>query len=366
MPLTSDETLRYGRQLLLNEVGNDGQETLKATSVLVVGAGGLGCPILLYLASAGVGRLTVVDGDVVDVSNLHRQILFSVNDLGMSKAVAAVRNLKTLNPHVKVTAHVETLRLSNAMTLVANHDIVVDATDNFPAKYLLNDACVLAGKPLVYGSISQFEGQAAVFNADSGPNYRDLFPVRPPANLSPSCAEAGVLGVLPGMVGMIQATEVLKLALGIGDTLSGTLLLVDALSMRFRRMQIKSNPDNPLRAPFFLDDHRSEYQISCQTNLVYEISIEAFEQLRRSGEGYILLDVRDEHEIGDRLPEALHIPLNALQAQLSTIKIDKRIIVYCKSGMRSRIAAQLIQAEYPGCDVTSLSGGIDRHRLQGA
>src|SRR6184192_3970383 len=302
--LNNDEILRYSRHLIMPEVGLDGQLKLKAAKVLCIGAGGLGSPVAMYLAAAGVGTLGIVDFDVVDFSNLQRQILHSTNDVGKSKLQSAKEKLIAMNPHVNVVTHDAALSSENALELFAPYDIIVDGTDNFPTRYLVNDACVLLGKPNAYGSIFRFEGQASVFATKQGPCYRCLYPEPPPPGLVPSCAEGGVLGILPGLVGVMQATEVIKLILGIGDPLIGRLLLIDALGMKFRELKLRKNPDCPVCGTHPTVTKLIDYNEFCGirgeekpvSSGVPEIQVEDLKRRLDAKDDVFVLDVREPHE----------------------------------------------------------------------
>jgi molybdopterin/thiamine biosynthesis adenylyltransferase/rhodanese-related sulfurtransferase len=366
--LSTDDLSRYSRHLILPEVGTEGQRRLKAARVLCVGTGGLGSPLALYLTAAGIGTLGLVDFDVVDASNLQRQIIHSTKDIGRKKIESAEEKLKALNPAINIVKHETMLSSANALEIIKDYDIVADGTDNFPTRYLVNDACVLLGKPNVYGSIFRFEGQASVFATETGPCYRCLYPEPPPPGLVPSCAEGGVLGILPGMVGTIQATEVIKLILGKGDSLIGRLLLVDALNMRFRELKLRKNPDCPVCGEHPTVTRLIDYQQFCGfapesaeeklvKNGVPQLSVKELKARRDAGEDIFLLDVREPYEfqiaqIGGKL-----IPQNDVAGRLAEIPRDREIVVHCRSGVRSqRIAEFLKQSGYQ--DVVNLAGGI--------
>jgi adenylyltransferase/sulfurtransferase len=366
--LTQDDLTRYSRHLILPEVGVEGQRKLKAARVLCVGTGGLGSPLALYLAAAGVGTLGLVDFDVVDASNLQRQIIHSTADIGRKKLDSAEEKLKALNPALNVVKHETMLSSVNALDILKDYDVVADGTDNFPARYLVNDACVLLGKPNAYGSIFRFEGQASVFAAKDGPCYRCLYPEPPPPGLVPSCAEGGVLGILPGLIGVIQATEAIKLILGIGEPLIGRLLLLDALKLRFRELKLRKNPDCPVCGTHPTVTKLIDYEQFCgigpetreeQTikNGIPQLSVKDLKKRMDAGENLFILDVREPFEyqianIGGKL-----IPQNEVPQRLAEIDRDREIIVQCKSGGRSqRIAELLKQSGYP--KVANLSGGI--------
>ena len=366
--LTTDELARYSRHLILPEVGMEGQQRLKAARVLCVGTGGLGSPLAFYLAAAGIGTLGLVDFDVVDASNLQRQIIHSTKDIGRKKLDSAAEKLTALNPALNVVKHETMLTSANALDILKNYDIVADGTDNFPTRYLVNDACVLLGKPNVYGSIFRFEGQASVFATKDGPCYRCLYPEPPPPGLVPSCAEGGVLGILPGLVGVMQATEVIKLILGKGETLVGRLLLIDALNMRFRELKLRKNPDCPVCGAHPTVTKLIDYQQFCgivaQTpeekkmqNGIPQMTVKELKARLDAGENVQLIDVREPYEyqiaqIGGKL-----IPQNDVPNRLAEIDRDREVVVHCRSGARSqRIAEFLKQAGYP--NVSNLAGGI--------
>jgi sulfur-carrier protein adenylyltransferase/sulfurtransferase len=368
--LSSDETRRYARHLVLPEVGAAGQERLKAARVLLVGAGGLGSPAALYLAAAGVGKLGLVDFDTVDESNLHRQLLYGASDIGRPKLAAAAERLADVNPHVRVEKHETRLTSENALDILRGYDVVADGTDNFPTRYLVNDACVLAGKANVYASIFRFEGQASVFWAQKGPCYRCLYPEPPPPGATPSCAEGGVLGVLPGLLGVIQAVETVKLLLGLGQPLIGRLLLVDALSMRFREMTLRKNPDCAVcgRSPSVVK--LIDYESFCGEPVVSspqmfgprvpEISVEELHQARQRKEKIVLVDVREPHETAvSDLEGSIKIPLGTLPQNLGKIQPADDIVVYCRSGARSAQAVQFLHSK-GYTKARNLAGGINR------
>ncbi len=370
--LTRDELSRYARHLILPEVGMAGQQKLKAARVLCVGAGGLGSPLALYLAAAGVGTLGLVDFDVVDSSNLQRQILHTTGDVGRKKLDSAEEKLAALNPAVHVVKHETMLSSANAMDILKDYDIVADGSDNFPTRYLVNDACVLLGKPNVYGSVFRFEGQASVFATREGPCYRCLYPEPPPPGTVPSCAEGGVLGILPGLIGIIQATEVIKLVLGKGEPLIGRLLLVDALSMRFRELKLKKNPDCPVCGAHPTVTALIDYQQFCgvapetnpegsqETTLkngIPQMTVQELKQRRDLGEDMFVLDVREPYEYQIANIGGTLIPMNEVPRRLAEIDRNREIVVQCRSGGRSqRIAEFLAQQGYP--QVKNLAGGI--------
>jgi sulfur-carrier protein adenylyltransferase/sulfurtransferase len=366
--LTTDDLSRYSRHLILPEVGMEGQRKLKAAKVLCVGTGGLGSPMAFYLAAAGIGTLGMVDFDVVDASNLQRQIIHSTKDIGRKKLDSAAEKLLALNPVLNVVKHDTLLSSANALEILKDYDIVADGTDNFPTRYLVNDACVLLGKPNVYGSIFRFEGQASVFATEQGPCYRCLYPEPPPPGLVPSCAEGGVLGILPGLVGVIQATEVIKLILGNGEPLIGRLLLVDALNMRFRELKLRKNPECPVCGKNPTVTQLIDYQQFCGIvpespqessvkNGIPQITVKELKRRRNAGEDVQLIDVREPYEfkiaqIGGKL-----IPQNDVPQRLAEIDRDREVVVHCRSGARSqKIAEFLKQNGY--ARVANLAGGI--------
>jgi len=369
MSLSNDEIQRYARHLILPDVGVEGQQRLKAARVLIVGAGGLGSPVALYLAAAGVGTLGLVDFDAVDVSNLQRQILHGTKDVGRSKLDSARARLGDVNPHVRVETHDARLTSANALDIIGRYDIVVDGTDNFATRYLTNDACVLLGKPNVYGSIFRFEGQASVFGLDDGPCYRCLFPEPPPPGSVPSCAEGGVLGVLPGIVGTIQATEAIKLVLGIGETLAGRLLLIDALSMQFRAMTLRKDPACPAcgtRTITALIDY-DEFCGAPTSGAIHhaddvlEITpLELADRLSRARDTFDLIDVREPGEWAiARIDGARLIPLAQIPSSIRSLDKSRDIVVMCRSGVRSADAIRFMQRE-GFTRVKNLAGGILR------
>ena len=361
------ELSRYARHFALPEFGEAGQLLLKKASVLVVGAGGLGCPMLLYLAAAGVGKIGIVDADCVDDSNLQRQILYTVADIGKPKVVAARERLLALNPHIKIAVFPTNLTCENALELVAQFDIVADGTDNFPTRYLVNDACILAGKPNVYASIFRFEGQVAVFNflektGERSPNYRDLFPVPPPAGLIPDCAEGGVLGVLPGIIGALQASEVIKILAQVGEPLVGRLFIFDAATFTMRTMKFKKNPTvEPITQLI-------DYQLFCGIvppqsprkgeEGLKEMSVFDLKKMMENGADFQLVDVREYYEYAVRNIGGTSVPLSILREKLELISRNKQIVVHCKSGARSRRAIE--QLEKLGFqNLWNLTGGMD-------
>jgi molybdopterin/thiamine biosynthesis adenylyltransferase/rhodanese-related sulfurtransferase len=364
--LSNEEIARYSRHLIMPEVALDGQKKLKQARVLTIGAGGLGAPLAMYLAAAGVGTLGIVDFDVVDESNLQRQIIHGTSDIGRPKMESARDRINDINPNVHVEAYEEALSSENALEIFKDFDVIVDGTDNFPTRYLVNDACVLMGKPNVYGSIFRFEGQASVFWAKEGPCYRCLYPEPPPPGLVPSCAEGGVLGILPGAIGTIQATETVKLILGIGEPLVGRLLLYDALGMSFREMKLRKDPNCPVCGENPSVTELIDYQEFCgipQANAqatadeVPEITVQELKKRLDNGENLSVLDVREPHEyevanIGARL-----IPLNELPERLAELDRDAPLAVHCKTGGRSARAVKLLQ-ETGFQNAFNVEGGI--------
>jgi adenylyltransferase/sulfurtransferase len=363
--LSNDEILRYSRHLIMPEVGMEGQLKLKAARVLCIGAGGLGSPLALYLTAAGVGTLGIVDFDVVDYTNLQRQIIHSTADVGRKKLDSAAEKLKAINPFLNLRTFETRLTSANALELFREFDIVADGTDNFPTRYLMNDACVLTGKPNVYGSIFRFEGQASVFATEDGPCYRCLYPEPPPPGLVPSCAEGGVLGILPGLVGVIQATETIKLILGQGDSLAGRLLLVDALGMKFRELKLRKNPDCPVcgknRTITKLIDYEEFCGIRGQEapveDVVPAISVEELKKKLDAKADIFILDVREPHEYQICNLNGYLVPLNDLPKRVSELDSSREIVAHCKMGGRSAKAVQFLrQAGFK--KVYNLTGGI--------
>jgi molybdopterin/thiamine biosynthesis adenylyltransferase/rhodanese-related sulfurtransferase/molybdopterin converting factor small subunit len=366
--LDRDEILRYSRHLIMPEVALEGQKKLKAAKVLAIGAGGLGSPLALYLAAAGVGRLGIVDFDVVDFTNLQRQVIHSTANVGRPKLDSAKERIAEINPYVQVDTFETALTSDNALELFKDYDIVVDGTDNFPTRYLVNDACVLLGKPNVYGSIFRFEGQATVFHAKQGPCYRCLYPEPPPPGLVPSCAEGGVLGVLPGVIGVIQAIETVKLILGKGESLVGRLLLFDALKMKFRELKLRKNPDCPICGDNPTIHELIDYEQFCGVTQQPEVSVGAeFEITPRElkekidrGDDFVLVDVREPEEYAiARIPGSRLIPLRTVPERVHELSSADEIVVHCRSGVRSGQAVEFMkQAGYR--KVKNLVGGILR------
>ena len=364
--LSNEEVLRYSRHLIMPEVGKEGQQKLKAARVLCIGTGGLGSPLALYLAAAGVGTLGLVDFDVVDFTNLQRQVIHFTSDVGRPKLESARQKIADINPFVNVKPFETRLTSQNALEIFQDFDIIVDGTDNFPTRFLVNDACVFTGKPNVYGSIFRFEGQASVFATKEGPCYRCLYPEPPPPGLVPSCAEGGVLGILPGLVGLIQATEAIKLILGSGDPLIGRLLLVDALGMKFRELKLRKNPDCVVCGTNPTVTKLIDYEQFCglrgeekpvNQNGVPEISVEDLKRKLDAKEDIFVLDVREPHEYQICNINGHLIPLNDLPKRVGELDRAKETVVHCRSGVRSaRAVGFLKQAGFQ--NVTNLAGGI--------
>ena len=373
LPLSADELQRYHRHLILPNIGEEGQRRLKSARVLLIGAGGLGSPAALYLAAAGVGHLGVIDADVVELSNLQRQVLHGTRDIGRPKVESAADRMRDINPHVDVAALHARLSSANALDILRGYDIIVDGSDNFPTRYLVNDACVLLGKPNVHGSISRFDGQAAVFAAEGAPCYRCLFPEPPPPGSVPSCAEGGVFGVLPGLVGVIQATEAIKLITGAGEPLISRLLLIDALRMRFRTIELVNDPQcracgtHEITA---LTDYDAFCGLAPAGALATsdenddDITPRRLETRLRDGANITVLDVREPYEWAiARLPGARLMPLNSLPQNVNALDRSAELVVYCHHGARSEAAAAWLRDQGFG-RVRNLVGGIDRWTLE--
>jgi len=362
--MSDEQSARYARHMTLPEVGPEGQRLLSEASILVVGAGGLGSPALLYLAAAGIGRIGVIDDDSVDLSNLQRQVLHGTSAIGEAKVASAERRLGDLNPEVAVEAHETRLVAGNALEVIGGYDLVIDGSDNFSTRYLISDACEILGKPWVFGSIHRFEGQVTTFNLDGGPNYRDLFPEAPPAELAPNCAEAGVLGVLPGIVGSIQATEAIKIILRVGDPLSGRLLVIDTLGMGMRSLSYSHDPSRATVTEL------SDYPIECssEANEIEDaqhgmLEIDPIEYIERVGQGWspFLLDVRrmDEERIVSLEGTSLRIQHNSVPQRADEVPSDRDVVVYCRTGGRSAAVARfLVASRSPEGRVYNLTGGI--------
>jgi molybdopterin/thiamine biosynthesis adenylyltransferase/rhodanese-related sulfurtransferase len=361
--LSKEELARYSRHIIIPEFNIEGQKKLKAAKVLVIGTGGLGSPMLLYLAAAGVGTIGIVDFDVVDDSNLQRQVLYSVKDVGRPKVEAAKERILGLNPNINVIAYNEHLSSKNALEIFKDYDVVADGTDNFPTRYLVNDACVLTGIPNVYASIFRFDGQVSVFNYNNGPNYRDLYPEPPPPGLVPSCAEGGVLGVLPGIIGSLQANEVIKVITGIGETLSGRLFAFDALNFSTKIFKIGKDKSNPLNGENPTIKELIDYQQFCGivpdviNEKVKEITVQELKQKIDAKEDFQLIDVREKHEYDFVNLGAELIPLNTVLDNVEKFSRDKQVIIHCKGGVRSAKAIQALE-EKGFTNLYNLKGGI--------
>lgn len=370
---SKEEIARYSRHIIIPEFTIEGQRKLKASKVLCIGSGGLGSPLLLYLAAAGIGNLGIVDFDLVDDSNLQRQVLFTLENIGQPKAETAKKRLQALNPHINITVYNTRLSTENALEIIKDYDVVVDGTDNFPTRYLVNDACVLLGKTNVYGSIFRFEGQVSVFNypdqnGNKGPNYRDLFPEPPPAELVPNCAEGGVIGVLPGIIGSMQALEVIKVITGVGNPLSGRLFLFDAASFETRTLKVRKNKNNPLTGENPTQTQLINYEQFCNVSLpnaapkqnktVKEISVQQLKELKDKNADFQLIDVREPYEyqiveIGGQL-----IPLATVAENAHQIEKIKPVIIHCRSGMRSAKAILELETLFGFENLYNLVGGV--------
>lgn len=364
---SKEELSRYDRHIIIPDFGFEGQKKLKAAKVLVIGSGGLGSPSLLYLAAAGVGTIGIIDFDVVDDSNLQRQVLFGVDEIGKPKVEAAKKRLEALNPHITIKVYNEQLTSKNALDIIKDYDVVADGTDNFPTRYLVNDACVLLGKPNVYGSIFQFEGQVSVFNyrdknGELGPNYRDLYPTPPPPGLVPSCAEGGVLGVLPGIIGSLQALEVIKVVTGVGETLSGRFFIFDALNFETRTFKIKRNSANALNGENPTIKELIDYEQFCGVKAVEksikEITAKELYDLQVRGEDIQIIDVREPHEYEIANISGELIPLATVAANANRIDRNKKVIVHCKMGGRSAKAIHELEDKFGFTNLYNLKGGI--------
>jgi adenylyltransferase/sulfurtransferase len=367
--LTKDDYERYSRHLILPEVGLEGQKRLKASSVLCIGTGGLGSPLLLYLAAAGIGRIGIVDFDVVDTSNLQRQVIHGTSWVGKPKIESAKNRIHEINPHCQVDLYETRISSENALDIIHPYDIVVDGTDNFPTRYLVNDACVLLEKPNVYGSIFRFEGQATLFNYEGGPNYRDLYPEPPPPGMVPSCAEGGVLGILPGIIGVIQATETVKVIIGQGNTLSGRLMLYNALDMKFRELKLRPNPIRPVIQKLidyeeFCGIPQAKAEEAKQQMEVQEMTVKELKVLLDSGaKDFVLLDVRNPHEYEiAKIPGSVLVPLPDIENgdgvnQVKELLKGHRLIAHCKMGGRSAKALAILTDA--GIVGTNVKGGIN-------
>ena len=365
--LSKAEVERYSRQMVLPEVGPKGQHKLKASSVVIVGAGGLGIPASVYLAAAGVGRLGIVDDDRVEKSNLHRQTIYSEEDVGAQKAVVAAQKLRQVNPHVHVEPHNVKLDSSNAMEILGSYDVVVDCTDNFPARYLINDACVMLGKPDVYASIFRFDGQVSVFDAKEGPCYRCLFPEPPPADSVQDCAVAGVMGVLPGIMGSLQAVQVMNLLLGSGQALTGRLVLFNGTDMTFNELRIRKSRDCPVCGASPTITKLIDYEEFCGTKkaipVVKEVTPTELKRVLDTGEKVVLLDVREPFENAYcRIEKSKLIPLGQLEQRVDELSKADRIVVYCHTGVRSARATEFLNSK--GFRAQNLKGGVEAWALE--
>ncbi len=366
--LTKGELERYSRHLILPEFNIAGQEKLKNAKVLVVGAGGLGAPLLQYLAAAGVGTIGIIDFDKIEDSNLQRQVLFTTKDIGKLKVEVAAERIQSQNPYIKVKTYNTQLTSENALEIIKDYDVVADGSDNFPTRYLVNDACVLLGKVNVYASIFRFEGQLSVFNyldksGNRGPNYRDLFPTPPLPNLVPNCAEGGVLGVLAGIMGSLQASEVIKVIAGVGESLSGRLFVFDTLSFESRTMSIKKNKDNPINGENPTITTLIDYEEFCglkktDINMMNEITVEELAEWKKNNVDFQLIDVREEHEYEMENIDGELIPLGTLEHNLRLIATDKKVVIYCRTGRRSATAIEIIKHKTKIQDLYNLTGGI--------
>ncbi|MFA0964228.1 molybdopterin-synthase adenylyltransferase MoeB [Roseivirga sp. BDSF3-8] len=368
---SKEELERYSRHLIIPDFNIEGQRKLKAAKVLVVGTGGLGSPLLQYLTAAGVGTIGILDFDVVDESNLQRQVLFRVSDVGKPKAEVARDTLRKLNPHVNFIVHNTQLTSDNALDIIKDYDVVADGTDNFPTRYLVNDACVLLNKTNVYASIFRFEGQVSVFNytdneGNTGPNYRDLFPVPPPPGLVPSCAEGGVIGVLPGILGSLQANEVIKVITGVGDPLSGRLFLFDALTFETRTLKVRRDPENPLNGNNPSQKELIDYQQFCgiggnssdEDRPVKEVTVDELYDMQTRGEKIQVIDVREPYEYEIANIGAELIPLKTISENVDRVESGKKVIIHCRSGVRSAKAIRELENSFGFTNLYNLKGGI--------
>ena len=363
---SKEELVRYNRHIIIPEFGIEAQKKLKNSKVLVIGSGGLGSPMLLYLAAAGIGTIGIVDFDIIDDSNLQRQVLYGVKEVGQSKVESAKKRLTELNPYITINTYNERFTSENALEIVKDYDIVADGTDNFQTRYLVNDACVLLDKPNVYASIFQFEGQVSVFNyleesGERGPNYRDLYAYPPPPGLVPSCAEGGVLGVLPGIIGSIQALEVIKVASGVGDVLSGRFFTFDALTFQTRTLKFKKNPENPISGKNPSIKELIDYEEFCGLKTekeVKEISVEDLHLWMSEGRDFQLIDVREPYEYDIVNIGADLLPLSSILDQSDKIASDKKVVIHCKMGGRSKKAIMELEEKYGFNNLYNLKGGV--------
>jgi sulfur-carrier protein adenylyltransferase/sulfurtransferase len=352
--LSQLEANRYSRHLLIPEFGIDGQLRLKNAKVLVIGCGGLGSPVLLYLAAAGIGTIGLIDNDLIDDSNLQRQVLFDTASIGKPKVEAATARLHALNPYIHLIPHALYLNATNALAILADYDLIVDGSDNFETRYLVNDACVLLGKPFVYGAIHRFEGQVAIFNYQNGPNYRDLFASPPPPELAPNCAEAGVLGVLPGIIGCLQANEAIKLLAQIGEPLTGRLFVIDALTLTSRTIRIPKLPDTPKITE--LIDYEAFCNVSSKN--ISEISVQEFKKMIETKVDFQLIDVREANEYALANLGGTLMPLSELENFIANIDRHKTVVVHCQAGGRSRKAINYLTDSHGFTNLKNLTGGI--------
>ena len=369
-PFTKAELERYSRHLIIPEFNLEGQRKLKEAKVLVIGSGGLGSPMLMYLAAAGVGHIGIVDFDVIEDHNLQRQVLFDIDQVGASKAQSAKERILGLNPHIDVTVHETRITSENALELIEQYDVVADGTDNFPTRYLVNDACVLAGKTNVYASIYRFEGQCSVFNhlrpdGSRGPNYRDLFPSPPPPGLVPSCSEGGVIGVLPGILGSLQALEVIKVISGVGDVLDGRLFLFDAATFGTRTLKVRPNAKNPLTGEHPTQTALIDYEMFCglggapkEERPVKEITPAALDALGKQGEAPVLIDVREPYEFAIAEMGGVLMPVDSVPERLTEIPKDRPVVIHCRSGVRSARVIRMLEDQHGYDNLLNLKGGI--------
>ena len=353
--LNKEEKIQYHRHLILDQIGETGQKALKTAKVLVIGAGGLGCPVLQYLTAAGVGTIGIIDGDTVDQTNLQRQILYTVSDIGKPKARTAAERLSKLNPYVSFVVYEDFLDTENAIILFEQYDMIVDGSDNFPTRYLVNDACVLANKPLVFGSIFKFQGQVSVFNYQDSGTYRCLYPTPPKPASVPNCSEVGVLGVLPGIIGSLQANEVIKLITGIGTPLVNTLLYFDALTLQQRQLKFQKNPEIHITA---LED---SYESFCGVTTIENLQEVSAEEVQNNLDDYTVVDVRSYEEYELEHIEGIHIPLDELDDRYDEIPTEKPILVCCATGKRSTLAISLLEVELEAAHFVNLKDGLDAY-----
>lgn len=354
--LTDKEKLRYNRQMILPELGEIGQNKLKTAKVLVVGAGGLGCPALQYLSAAGVGTIGVIDDDSVDISNLHRQIMYNEGDIGKQKVLCIKEKLVQANPHVEIRSYPERLTVENALEIIEQYDIVLDGSDNFATRYLVNDTCVILKKPFVYGAIFQFEGQVSVFNYNNSPTYRCLFPEPPAEGTMPSCSEAGVIGILPGIIGSFQASEVIKMITGIGEPLAGQLFMIDLRTNSSNTIRFKANPENLLINQ--LKENYNDATCSVKGAISEIDAVELKAWLEEDNNAIQLIDVREKHEFEAKNIGGENLPLSSFGQYLTQIKATKKTVVCCQSGTRSKVAMERIKEVYPKIKIYNLRNGI--------